>query len=276
MSATGISVSDPQPVAADGLTIAAIGIAVYVLANVLHEGVGHAGACLLTGGKALVVSTVHMECSADNRLVDAGGTLMNLVAALLFFLLGRALRGASARARYFCWLAMSVNLFVATGYFLFSGIGGFGDWAAFIVGLGPQWLLRIALAVVGGLSYAAAARFSLLELRPLIGSDPQRRLERARRLMLIPYLTGGTLSCIAGTLNPAGWYLIALSAAASTFGGTSALAWMDNWLRNTRRIPLGSEPEPPAIERSTLWIAVAACLALVWVLVIGPGVHLSK
>jgi hypothetical protein len=276
MSATGISVSDPQPVAADGLTIAAIGIAVYVLANVLHEGVGHAGACLLTGGKALVVSTVHMECSADNRLVAAGGTLMNFAAALLFFLLGWALRRGSARARYFCWLAMSVNLFEATGYFLFSGIGGFGDWATFIQGLGPQWLLRIVLAVAGGLSYLAAARFSLRQLLPLIGGDPEGRGERAKRLMLIPYLTGGTLDCIAGALNPAGWYLIALSAAASTFGGTSALAWMDNWLRDTRAYPPGGQPEPPAIERSVVWIAAAACLALVFIFVIGPGVHLSK
>src|SRR5271165_2593987 len=79
-----------QQIQADGLTIAAIGMIAHMLANVLHEGVGRGGACLLSGGKALVISTVHMECSAETRLVMAGGTLMNFIAGALFFALGRA------------------------------------------------------------------------------------------------------------------------------------------------------------------------------------------
>jgi hypothetical protein len=271
MSAAGIAVRAPQP-AADGLTVASIAVAVYVMSNILHEALGHGGACLATGGSVLVISTVHMECSAANRLVSAGGTLANLAAGLVFFAAGRAWRRGPARFRYFCWLAMSVNLFAATGYFLFSGIGGFGDWADFIAGLDPQWLLRTALTVLGAASYLAAARLSLVELRPLIGCYPRERLHRARRLMRIPYFTGGTLAVIAGAFNPAGWYLVALSAAASTFGGTSALMWMDQWLRG---MPPGAEAGPRAIARSRVWIAVAACLALVFVFAIGPGVRLA-
>ena len=66
-----------EPIPSDSLTIAGIAIIAYMLATVLHEGVGHGGACFLAGGKPLVISTVHMECSADTRLVTAGGTLMN-------------------------------------------------------------------------------------------------------------------------------------------------------------------------------------------------------
>jgi hypothetical protein len=54
---------------ADALTVGAIGIIAYILANVLHEGLGHAGACVLVNGKPLVLSAVHMECSDGNRLV---------------------------------------------------------------------------------------------------------------------------------------------------------------------------------------------------------------
>jgi hypothetical protein len=170
---------------------------------------------------------------------------------------------------------MTINLLMATGYFLFSGVGGFGDWALFVKGLGPKWLLRLALVVLGAVTYMMTVRFSLLELRPLIGSDKEKRMTRAIRLMRIPYVTGGALACIAGAFNPGGWYLVALSAGASTFGGTSALVWSDNWLRDTGRIPLFSEPEPSSITRSWLWIAIAIGIAIVFVALIGPGVRLS-
>ena len=64
--------------------------------------------------------------------------------------------------------------------------------------------------------------------------------------------------------------LVALSAAASTFGGTSGLLWMMNWLKGDR-IPLGSEPEPMPIRRSWPWIVTAFVLALAFVVVLGPG-----
>lgn len=259
--------------AADSLTLSAIGIVAYTLATMLHEGIGHGGACLLSGGKPLVISTVLMECSVESRLVMAGGTLMNLVTAAVSYAIFRFTQ-LSASVRYFCWLLMAINLMTATGYFLFSGVGGFGDWAAFIQGLGPKWLLRIALAILGGLTYVAAVRFCLLELRPLIGSDKDQRIKNAAHLMRVPYFTGGTLACIAGALNPAGWYLIALSAAASTFGGTSGLVWSHNWLKDTKLIPLGSYPEPVPIERSWSWIVAAASAAIIFVVIFGPGVRL--
>jgi len=260
-------------VPADGLTVGSIGIVAYTLATMLHEGIGHGGACLISGGMPRVISTVHTECSVESRLVIAGGTLANLAAAALFFVLGR--RRTSTLRQFFCWLSMSINLFMATGYFLFSGISGVGDWAAIIQGLRPAWLLRSGMTIAGGAAYLLSVRLSLLEMRPLIGSDKEQRIARAARLMRIPYFSGGLLSCIAGALNPVGWRLVALSAAASTFGGTSGLVWMDNRLKDTRAIPLGSEPEPEPINRSWNWIALAACIATVFVLVIGPGLHFN-
>jgi hypothetical protein len=257
---------------ADRLTLAAIAIVAYTLATLVHEGIGHGGACLLSGAQALVVSSVHMECSVANRFISAGGTLSNFAAAALFFPLARRGR-RSPSLRFFCWLFATINLMMAAGYFLFSGIGGFGDWAVFIQGLGPEWPLRIALVIIGGASYMASVRFSLCELRPMIGSDKDQRVRNAARLMQTPYFTGGTLDCIAGAMNPVGWYLVALSAAASTFGGTSGLVWAHHWLKDTKSIPLGPEAKPAPIERSWPWIAAAACVALIFVVVFGPGVR---
>jgi len=170
---------------------------------------------------------------------------------------------------------MTVNLFTATGYFLFSGIGGIGDWAAFIEGLGPQWLWRIGLTIFGATTYLLAARISLFELRPLIGSDKEQRYQRAIRLSRIPYFAGGILMCIAGALNPKGMILILISAAASTFGGTSGLLWTTDWLNRGTLIPSGPPAEPMPIHRSWPLIVAAGAIAIAFIGVLGPSVRLA-
>lgn len=260
----------------DTLTVGSIGILAYMLGNLLHEGVGHGGACLLTGAKPLVLSSVHFECSLDSRLVMAGGTLMNLVAGSLFFALGRLTGRSYPRLKYFFWISMTVNLFTATGYFVFSGIGGIGDWGAFIEGLGPQWAWRIGLTIFGAATYLLAARISLLELRPIIGSNKEQRYQRAVRLSAIPYFAGGILMCIAGALNPKGMILILISAAASTFGGTSGLLWTTDWLNRGTIIPIGPPAEPMPIHRSWPLIIAACTIAIAFIGVLGPSVRLAR
>jgi hypothetical protein len=260
------------PVGSDALTIASIGIVVYILGNIIHEDLGHGGACLLIGGKPLLVTAVSMDCSAENRLVIAGGSLMNVLAAAVFFVLTRLAK--SPHWKYFAWLAMTVNLLSAAGYLAFSGLGGFGDWAMFIQGFSPQWVWRVGLTVVGILAYTFAVRFSLLELRPLIGPDPRQRVVNARRLTTVPYFAGGIVECVAGAFNPQGWFLVAMSAAASTFGGTSGLLWSPNWLRGNS-IPAGPDGEPVALTRSWPWIIAAAIIAVAFIAILGPGVHLA-
>jgi len=260
----------------DALTVGAIGILAYMLGNVLHEGAGHGGACLLVGAKPLVLSSVHFECSLDSRLVMAGGTLVNLLAGALFFALGRCTGRSDPRLKYFFWISMTVNLFTGTGYFLFSGIGGIGDWGDFIQGLGPQWVWRIGLTIFGAVTYLLAARISLLELRPLIGSTKEQRYRRAVRLSAIPYFAGGILMCIAGALNPKGMILILISAAASTFGGTSGLMWSTNWLNRGTMIPYGPPAEPLPIHRSWPLIVAAGAIAIAFIAVLGPSVRLAR
>jgi len=258
---------------ADGVTLGLIGLLAYMLGNVLHEGVGHGGACLLSGGQPLVLSSVHFECSADTRLVMAGGTLANFLAGVLFFFLGRIASREHPRWKYFCWITMTVNLFAATGYFLFSGIGGIGDWAEFIRGLGPQWIWRIGLAIFGAVTYFLAAMLSLLESRPLIGSNPEQRYHRAVRLSAIPYFAGGILMCLGGALNPKGMILILISAAPSTFGGTSGLLWDPNWLRRRQMIPFGRSGEPMPIERSWPLIVAVCLVTIAFLIILGPSVR---
>lgn len=254
----------------DLFTIAAVAITATVIADFIHEGLGHGGMCVATGGQPLALSTVHFECSADTRLVAAGGTLANLIFGALSWGVTRAVKQA-APWRYFFWLLMTFNLFQAGGYFLFSGIGNIGDWAAVTAGWRPAWAWCVGLVVLGTVAYFILfVPLSLRELDPFLGKDAEIRVRRARQLTLVPYLAAGVLSCVAGALNPVGPLLILISAAAASFGGNSGLAWMWNLLHG-RRIP-SSGLQLPEIKRSRGWMIAAVVLAILFIAELGPGV----
>jgi hypothetical protein len=259
----------------DTLTIIAIAIVATVVADVLHEGVGHGGACLLTGGHPLALSTVHFDCDNNGRLVAAGGTIVNFIAGLFFWLASRRAT-RSTHLRYFLWLSMTLNFFATGGYFLFSGVGNIGDWADVIAGFQPAWLWRIGLTLLGVASYGLFMWIALLEMRPFLPKAGPERWKRARKLSLVSYFTDGILACIAGLFNPVGMILVAISAAAASFGGASGLYWMWNWLKGPR-IPVGTFEMPP-LTRSRGWIVAASILAVVFVAVLGPGLkfHTAK
>lgn len=263
--------SAPQPLlrkAPDVWTISAIAIVAYVIADVIHEGIGHGGMCILTGGHPLALSSVYFQCEREGRLVAAGGTLANLAGAFFSWIASRFVV-RSTRLRYFLWLLMTVNLLECGGYFLFSGVANIGDWAAVIQGLQPPWLWRIALTLVGVAAYLVCVWIALLEMRPFLGVEWPERLRRARRLTWTPYLTGGILMCIAGLFNPVGMILVAISAAAASFGGTSGFAWMGMLLRGPR-IPTSALQMPP-LTRSWGWIISGGVLAVLFIAILGPG-----
>lgn len=258
----------------DRPTLVAVAFAVYALVNLTHEGLGHGGACVLVGGRPLALNAVYFECDeaglapAARRLVSAGGTLVNLALGAVAGLL-LAAGGARGWWRYALWLFTTLNLLQAAGYWLFSGLGDVGDWAAVTAGVEPHALARIGLAVVGGLAYAAAVAFALRSLAPMLGPG-SARVGRARQLALLPYLAGGCLYVAAGLFNPLGMRLVLISAAAASFGGASALAWMSELLRDEARFPPGPADQP--LPRSLAWLAAGGLAALLFVAVLGAGV----
>ena len=257
------------PIADDIPAIWAISVVAGILTNVLHEGVGHGLVALLTGAKSGVLTTVAWSSAFDSRLVEAGGTLVNLAAALVFWLALRGAKHASMPVRYFLFITCAFNLFTGTGYFFFSGVTDFGDWAAVISGLRPHWLWRVLLVIVGASSYYAAALIVGIGLVRQVGvsRDQQGRL---RRLTIVPYFSAIVLSSVAGLLNPLGIQLLWQSALPATAGGQSGLLWLQYY------IPRGTEPmqTPEQLDRSYAWIGVAGGLAIVYVVVLGHGVTL--
>jgi len=257
------------PTADDTLSICAISIVAGILTNILHEGVGHGLTALLTGAKSGVLTTVAWSSAFDSRLVEAGGTLVNLAAALVLWLALRHAKHASMPVRYFMLIACAFNLFTGTGYFFFSGVTNFGDWAAVISGLHPHWFWRVLLVVVGASSYYAAVLVVGIGLVRHVGVPPDRQ-GRLRRLTIAPYLSAIVLSSAAGVLNPLGMQLLWQSALPATAGGQSGLLWLQYC------IPRGTEPKrtPEPLARSNAWIVVAAVLAVAYIVVLGRGITL--
>jgi hypothetical protein len=263
--------SESLRVSDDWLTVCAISLLAAMLSNVVHEGVGHAAIALLTGAKSGMLSTVAWSSKHDSRLVAAGGTLANLAASVAFWIVLRLVENASVRWRYFLLISFAFNIFEGTGYFLFSGVSNFADWAQVIAGLPAHWIWRTALVLVGVTSYFGAVLAVGVGLLRYVGaarSEPRR----LTKLTLIPYFSPLMLVCTAGFLNPMGIQLVRLSALPATAGAKSGLLWLRYY------IPKGTVPErrTEGIERSHGWIAVAIILSAAFVLVLGRGITLQR
>src|SRR6266550_5999550 len=258
----------------DLLTVTAIALVAYATSNVLHEALGHGGACIALGGKPLVLSSVHFECDEQTmsafarRGVAAAGTIVNFIAGALGLVAFKTTNPVRKPHRsYFLWLFTTLNLLMGAGYFLFSGVGNIGDWVDVASGTVSPFIWRPAMAVLGGAVYFLLARQSGQWLEALVGSD-DLSMRRSRLLSIPAYVAGGLLFCLSGLFNPVGPVLIAISAAAASFGGASGLLWLIQFTRGSKR-----SGEPAELERSYAWIVAGCIAAVIFVEILGPGIH---
>src|SRR5580704_11695671 len=98
----------------DAATVCAISMVAAMLADVVHEGVGHAATALLTGTQSGLLTTVAWSSNFDSRLVAAGGTLANLAAAMVSWIALRSATNASVQFRFFLLTSLAFNLFAGT------------------------------------------------------------------------------------------------------------------------------------------------------------------
>jgi hypothetical protein len=264
----------------DPWTVGAIAVVAYALSNVVHEGLGHGGVCVLVGGQPRQLTAVFFDGGLEGlpdsagRWVAAGGSLANLLAAAVAWAALRVTPVRWGRARFFLWLVLAVNLLQAFGYLLFSGLGGIGDWAVVVRDLRPAVVWRFLLTVAGAVLYfVIAPRWIMPWLEPFVPAEPSGRAARVRTLTLLPYLVGGATFVLAGVLNPLGWVYVVISAVAASFGGTSLLAWYPGlWARRT---PAASPEVPLGVPRSVGWLIAAGVALFVFVGVLGPGIRFA-
>jgi hypothetical protein len=129
---------------------------------------------------------------------------------------------------------------------------------------------RAAMAIAGMALYLLVVRLAIRELRPFLPGERSAAERAARPLTFLPWVAGGILSCVAGALNPVGYLLVAISAAAASFGGTSGLAWMAS-LAGTRWAPLDPDAPGLALPRHRGWLAAGLLAGILFIVVMGPG-----
>jgi hypothetical protein len=246
-------------------TIIALAVIAAGIGSMLHEGLGHGVAAWLRGDEVTELTSNHLDSVRPDKLVDAGGTLVNLVAGFVFLWAARAV-GSRANLRFFLWFLAAMNLLAGAGYFLFSGVLGLGDWAQVIDGLPHQAALRVAMAATGAMLYVLFLRVLVIQLRPFC---PDRRTYNV--VGRLPYCAACVFMCIAGAFDPLGVKLLFLSTVPAAFGGLSGLLWGDIFLRGA---------PPPAevltVRRSAAaWIA-AALFGLAFIALLGGGMDFVR
>jgi len=249
-----------MPEAHSKATIVSMAVLASAAANLLHEGVGHGLTAWLRGDLPTELTSNHLSSLHPDRWVEAGGTLVNLFVGVISLLLSRG-AGNRANPRYFLWIVAALNLLPGAGYFLFSGIFGFGDWQQVIRGLPHQGILRTVMTIFGAALYVAVVRLLAVAVKPFC---PDRRTYNT--IGRLPYYAACLFSCAAGVLDPLGLKLFLVSTVPAAFGGSSGLMWADSLL-----------PAKPA-ERSLLvcrqpgWWIAAAVLGLPYIVILGRGI----
>lgn len=212
----------------DPLTAIGLILLLAPLLTMAHELAGHALTCVATGHLPTELGAYYIECPSavgwDGRLVAMAGTGMDIIVALLAYLVWRHVRQPLARLA--AWVVAVFKAMTAAGYWCFSGLLGIGDWAPGSNGgmgvMSHPLLWRAFLAVVGVSAYIAIVRWAMRSLDGMLGGGALAQAVRKRSVLLM-YAVNGAVAIAVGLFNPVGFWITLVSAIASSFGGTAGL-----------------------------------------------------
>ena len=225
-------------------TLAAIAALVGVVSTQAHEGLGHGGMCLAEGLHLNAWGAFYVDCGSETdplfarKLVEMAGSTVNLIVAIVAALLFVATSPQRFTLRFILWLTATLNAFEWAGYFLFSGVGGIGDWgvgpSGVLFGVANPWAWRALMAFGGMAIYWWLAIRAMHALAGMTGDDPAGRAQ-AKLLSLGAYATIGVVAVLVGLLNPEGVFVVIASAGAASLGGASGLWWGINMIPRTEQ-----------------------------------------
>jgi hypothetical protein len=231
-------------------TLTAIAVTAYLVADTAHEALGHGGACLLSGGRSLLVDTTFQDCSIRSRWIDGAGPASGILVALLAWMAAR--QTVDRNLRVFLALVFAYAAFWNFGYLVKSGIGYTGDWHFLIEGLEPAAVWHFGIAAAGVVLYIAAMRI-------LASLWPAGEGTSSLVFAVTAYLAAAALSAAAGYFDPRGPRTIltdALPASLAAFG------LVLTGLRAKSGV---------AIAPSTPWTIAGLAGAAIFVAILGPG-----
>ncbi|HVS35880.1 MAG TPA: hypothetical protein VMS17_09880 [Gemmataceae bacterium] len=259
--------------AIDAITVAAIAVVSYLIAAVVHEGLGHGLTAAALGARGLRLSTAALHLDADSvspeasRIISIAGPLTGLLVGGLLALIHGATRSKHAQIRYCLWLTAYVCLFANAGYLAALSFCPFGDVHGFVKGLDSPLAWRLALTAFGAAASLAALLLAGRTMDEFLGRNQRRR--RAAQLLVISYFAGSCPLILSTLLGRDGSFIALISAIPATLGGTILLLYTILAVGPARP---STGPLPLTPQRSLPWCAAGAFALAVYALVLGPGV----
>jgi hypothetical protein len=263
--------ADQRP--SDALTVAAIAIVAYLLAAVVHEGLGHGLTAAVLGARDLRLSTaaLHLDDASisreASRAISIAGPLAGLLVGSLLALCHAATQSSNAEFRYCLWLTAYVCLFANGGYLMALSFASFGDIHGFVGGLPAPFAWRLGLTVFGAAISFVTVFLAGRTLDEFLGTS--RRRNRAARLLVISYFAGSCPLILSTLLGKEGFHLALVSAIPATLGGTILLLYT---ILAVGRARSSTAPVPLTPQRSLLWCSAGVLALLIYGFVLGPGV----
>ena len=285
------------------LTIIAIAIVAYAVLNITHEIIGHCGMDLLMGTRCTVISTTYiplaqMPAQWKYNIIVVAGCAANFTLALVCLALLRAARPpgfapslqplpeeeerkqavlttrrvafARPTVRYFLWLLMSVNFFLASTYIAVAPIIKFGDSYILIQNLPAQMFWRPVVALAGATALWFSFRLSRVELGRLIGFGGRAARTVALELVAPAYVAGGGLTVASALFSQLAAKWAQLEAAGGTFGLTIWLLLLPFVVPERLTV----EPQTIRVPRSIGWLVAGAFTAAIFIGILGRGIAL--
>lgn len=183
LAASGLNVRPGE--SDDALTLAALGVLAATAAAVAHETLGHAGACLATGGQVVRLTSIFFRCDPGRDVVDVAGPLAGLACWLAA--LGLHRRAGGPVARQFFLVLAAFALFWFFGQLAYGGLTRTDDWA--FAARSTVWSFALGAAGVAGYVW------TLRTVRRMAAADGAG-LTR----LLLPYVAGALSAGLAGGL----------------------------------------------------------------------------
>jgi hypothetical protein len=275
--AAGAPTAGPEAApAVDLATAAALGVTVFWGSALVHEGLGHGGACLATGGRVEGVSLANVGCvgSRAPAFEKLAGPLANVAVggASAGWLLARPPRDPVAYS--YLWLQSAVHLFQASGYLMVGPWVPVGDMGTggVLAGVSRPLPAQVALSAAGaGMTFGTVLLSNHLGA-PIWGRGAELDRKSRRRMTVLPYTLGGGLITASSIANRAGPEFAA-SAGVANLAGTLFLAYMPLFFADEVFIPGPAVDGPPrSVRAEKAWLIAGGVVATAAIATFGPGV----
>jgi hypothetical protein len=261
-------------------TLIAISIIAWVLVDILHEIVGHAGAAILVGLPVKAVSTsaayVHVDWKQfmtehglnQIRLFTLGGTIVNIVTGTLALLALKWKKAMKPTMGYFLWLLATFSMIIVAMNMVTNTLLGFGDWTDFISTLEQENNWKTIIIVVGLVIMVTGYVLSLRQWLPSMKGQ-RLTLLKITTIPVVTMIAVQTLSLIKSpfaTLPPESNPILA-----SAFAYIHFILWVIvvNLFPGSR---LTDHLDAIRLPRSNVWLVLGLIVFIFFILILGPGI----